>query len=164
MPWLKVDDHMSCHPATAVAGDSALGLWLRLGCWLVRFPEQIDEVPEHVARRQGSRRQIDRLIEAELLIKTETGYRLNNSLAIAGSGLPGRSWMPDSAANSSRRPIPAALRAKVYDRDGRACVQCGATQDLALDHIYPHSLGGEDTYDNLRTLCRSCNSRKGGRV
>ena len=32
------------------------------------------------------------------------------------------------------------------------------------DAIHPYSLGGEDTFDNLQTLCRPCNSRKGARV
>lgn len=63
-----------------------------------------------------------------------------------------------------RAAIPKWLRTAVYDRDGHACVQCGATEDLTLDHIHPWSLGGSDTYENLRVLCRSCNSSKGARV
>ncbi len=39
-----------------------------------------------------------------------------------------------------------------------------STGDLSLDHIYPWSLGGPDTVENLRVLCRSCNSRKGANV
>lgn len=63
-----------------------------------------------------------------------------------------------------RAPIPAALRAAVYERDGHKCVRCGATEDLALDHVYPWSKGGEDTFDNLQTMCRPCNTRKGAKV
>lgn len=65
---------------------------------------------------------------------------------------------------ANRATIPAELRAAIFDRDGHACVICRATDDLALDHIYPWSLGGPDTPDNLRVLCRPCNSRKGDRV
>ncbi|OKI16598.1 hypothetical protein A6A07_11360 [Streptomyces sp. CB03911] len=61
----------------------------------------------------------------------------------------------------NRKTIPAATRAAVRDRDGHRCVSCGAVDDLTLDHIYPWSLGGSDTVDNLRVLCRPCNSRKG---
>lgn len=64
----------------------------------------------------------------------------------------------------SRRHIPGSLRLAVYSRDGHACLHCGATDRLSLDHIHPYSLGGEDTFDNLQTLCRPCNSRKGAKV
>lgn len=64
----------------------------------------------------------------------------------------------------SRPPIPSDVRNAVYARDGHRCVICSATEDLTLDHIYPWSLGGPDMVDNLRVLCRSCNSRKGARV
>lgn len=64
----------------------------------------------------------------------------------------------------ARPPIPAELRAEVYRRDGSRCLECGTDDDLTLDHIVPYSHGGPDTIDNLRTLCRSCNSRRGARV
>ncbi|MFJ8857239.1 HNH endonuclease [Streptomyces sp. NPDC102451] len=38
--------------------------------------------------------------------------------------------------------------------------ECGATQDLALDHVIPLSLGGRDDLTNAQILCRSCNSGK----
>lgn len=63
-----------------------------------------------------------------------------------------------------RPPIPASLRREVYARDGYACLHCGATEHLSLDHIHPWSLGGPDTLENLQTLCKPCNSRKGTRV
>lgn len=63
-----------------------------------------------------------------------------------------------------RDTIPDAVRAAVYERDNSTCQDCGATDRLTLDHIYPWSLGGSDTDDNLRVLCRPCNSRKGARV
>lgn len=63
-----------------------------------------------------------------------------------------------------RRHIPDALRLAVYERDGYTCLHCDAIQNLSLDHIHPYSRGGEDTLDNLQTLCRSCNSRKGARI
>lgn len=164
MPWFKVDDHYSSHPAVLRAGDSAMGLWLRLGCWLARFPQQDDFIPTGTAKRSGTQRQLAALLDAGLLLEADGGYRLNKSLAISGSGLSGDSWDVEAGSNRSRRVIPASLRAQVYDRDGRACVECGATAALTLDHIYPWSLGGEDAVDNLQTLCRPCNSRKGARV
>lgn len=63
-----------------------------------------------------------------------------------------------------RPAIPTSLRTQVYARDGYRCISCGVDRPLSLDHVYPYSLGGEDTLENLQTLCRSCNSRKGARV
>jgi hypothetical protein len=63
-----------------------------------------------------------------------------------------------------RAPIPAAVRRRVLARCGHRCVKCGHTSHLALDHIFPWSLGGPDTEDNLQVLCRSCNSSKGAKV
>jgi 5-methylcytosine-specific restriction endonuclease McrA len=67
-------------------------------------------------------------------------------------------------APTKRDPIPAKVRFFVFERDGYRCVFCGAVEDLTIDHIYPRILGGAHTEDNLQTLCRSCNSRKGARV
>lgn len=63
-----------------------------------------------------------------------------------------------------RSKIPDALRLEVYTRDGFTCLHCGTDELLSLDHIHPWSLGGGDTLENLQTLCRPCNSRKGARV
>jgi hypothetical protein len=63
-----------------------------------------------------------------------------------------------------RKPSLSALREIVFERDDGRCRHCGVTERLSLDHIYPKSLGGSDELDNLQTLCRSCNSRKGAKV
>lgn len=63
-----------------------------------------------------------------------------------------------------KQVIKQGLRTKVLERDAYRCVQCSAHQDLCVDHIHPESLGGTLDLDNLQTLCRSCNSKKGNRV
>lgn len=65
---------------------------------------------------------------------------------------------------NGRLPIAAEVRQLVYARDGYQCRHCRTSKDLSLDHIHPWSKGGSDEPDNLQTLCRPCNSRKGARV
>jgi 5-methylcytosine-specific restriction endonuclease McrA len=47
---------------------------------------------------------------------------------------------------------------------GRACLACGATEDLSANHVVPLSLGGPNTVSNLQVLCAQCNSLKGSSV
>lgn len=169
MPWFKVDDRLTSHPATAAVGDEALGYWMRLGCWLAQFPEQGDHIPSAVAERlDGSRRRcmrkVGRLVDAGLLVPSGDGYRMHPTLNLCGSGLTDRAWDIEAGSQERRAHITRSVRRKVYERDGFACVECDSTEDLSLDHIWPWSKGGSDELDNLRTLCRSCNSRKGARV
>jgi 5-methylcytosine-specific restriction endonuclease McrA len=53
------------------------------------------------------------------------------------------------------------IREKVFDLHGHKCLNCGATDDIALDHVKPIAKGGENKIDNLQPLCKSCNSSKG---
>jgi len=57
--------------------------------------------------------------------------------------------------------IPESLRNQVFERDDYKCVKCGATERLQLDHIIPFSKGGKTELDNLETLCKTCNLKKG---
>lgn len=76
----------------------------------------------------------------------------------------GRKLRRIEGPDRQRSKIPPVVRGEVYARDGFACLHCGAKTNLTLDHIHPWSLGGSDEIDNLQTLCRPCNSRKGARV
>ncbi|MFI6401137.1 HNH endonuclease [Streptomyces sp. NPDC050548] len=40
------------------------------------------------------------------------------------------------------------------------CSHCGTDQDLTGYHITPRKEGGTNTLDNVRALCRSCNTRR----
>lgn len=50
---------------------------------------------------------------------------------------------------------------KIKIHSGNCCNYCGCPDNLALDHIFPQKLGGEDSGENLVFACRSCNSSKG---
>jgi 5-methylcytosine-specific restriction endonuclease McrA len=88
-------------------------------------------------------------------------------------------WRPipkrPSGLNFSVSPAARKLRVAVYTRDGFTCQGCGyrperippdydgglTIGDLTLDHIVAATRGGLWRIENLNTLCRSCNSRKG---
>ena len=61
-------------------------------------------------------------------------------------------------------PSLSPKRKRIYERDGYACVYCGATERLTLDHKFPKSRGGSNLDSNLATACHSCNSTKGART
>jgi uncharacterized protein YdaU (DUF1376 family) len=56
------------------------------------------------------------------------------------------------------------IRVAVLDRDGWACMSCGARDVLEVDHIKPLAAGGSHDMRNLQCLCRPCNRRKSFKV
>lgn len=66
-------------------------------------------------------------------------------------------------ATRKKRTIAMGRRMQIYERDGFRCCICGEMRQLTVDHILAESRGGGDEEENLRTLCRICNSRKGAR-
>jgi hypothetical protein len=63
--------------------------------------------------------------------------------------------------------IRQSTRLAIYLRDGLACAYCGASVEdgaqLSLDHLQPHSKGGDNKPTNLVTCCSRCNSARGNR-
>jgi len=52
----------------------------------------------------------------------------------------------------------------LFGRDRHVCAYCGGHfpnyNNLSRDHIHPRSKGGENTWMNVVTACKSCNSHK----
>jgi len=66
-----------------------------------------------------------------------------------------------------RRKVSNGLRYKILKRDSFCCILCGASgrdDELQVDHIIPIAKGGNNSEENLRTLCRRCNSGKYDRI
>ncbi len=65
---------------------------------------------------------------------------------------------------TTRTPIPEAIRAEVWRRDQGRCVNCGSKENLQFDHIIPVSQGGATSVQNLQLLCQSCNLAKSAKI
>jgi 5-methylcytosine-specific restriction endonuclease McrA len=51
------------------------------------------------------------------------------------------------------------LRRQVLERDGWRCQACGAMRHLEVHHLQFRSHLGQDTGQNLITLCTQCHAR-----
>jgi hypothetical protein len=86
---------------------------------------------------------------------------------IATSDWPGWEKYIGTIPSGSLRPrtkkafISKELRWAVWLRDDFTCRECKTRSNLSVDHVIPESKGGTLEIDNLQTLCRPCNSRKG---
>jgi len=81
---------------------------------------------------------------------------LHPIIAVRGS-IPSRAW----------RQAPALSNPKLFARDRHVCAYCGRRfrfDDLTREHIVPVSRGGQDSWMNCITACRSCNGHKGSRT
>lgn len=56
-----------------------------------------------------------------------------------------------------------ATRAGIMRRDKFTCGYCGGKAST-LDHVFPRSRGGADTWLNLIAACEDCNQAKGDRT
>ena len=51
----------------------------------------------------------------------------------------------------------------IFKRDNYTCQECGKSNkevELEIDHIFPASKGGNNSLNNLQTLCKVCNLKK----
>ena len=135
MPYLNLDDNYPDHPKIEALSDAAYRQVMREVCEWSRTGVASGAVESLLAER---------------LVRRAP-----------------RHWLPEWLLPPTKRhrlKIPAAVRRAVYERNGWACLHCGSGDDLTIDHIVPWSVGGSDEMDNLQTLCRPCNARKGARV
>lgn len=52
----------------------------------------------------------------------------------------------------------------VLERDHHRCAYCGRTGATTIDHVYPRSRGGGNSWSNLVACCASCNNIKSDRT
>lgn len=86
-----------------------------------------------------------------------------------------RAWTANN--RKRRRNIDQARRTRlnnngvflVLDKEirrihGSPCANCGAKDNITVDHILPISRGGRHSIGNLQPLCKPCNSSKKDRL
>lgn len=91
------------------------------------------------------------------------------AIAVEQTGRPWPHYVPRLHAvlrdsTYRKQAVPRRLAKQVFERDAYRCVTCGTHIDLTCDHIVPESKGGPTTLENLQTMCRPCNSKKGARL
>ena len=67
--------------------------------------------------------------------------------------------------NPHKHSYVALSNKTLFGRDRYVCAYCGGHfpnyHNLSRDHIVPKFLGGENTWMNVVTACKDCNSKKG---
>jgi hypothetical protein len=70
--------------------------------------------------------------------------------------------------NPNKNKHVALSNRTLFGRDRYVCAYCGGHfpnfHDLSKDHIIPKSRGGENSWMNVVTSCKDCNSRKGSKT
>lgn len=87
-----------------------------------------------------------------------------NAFSIKHSGEPLFGIEHEASVAKSKykkEKICRQIRKAVFERDKYRCVSCNDHVDLTIDHIKPESKGGSSELDNLQTMCRVCNCKKG---
>lgn len=62
------------------------------------------------------------------------------------------------SSTSKKHRLDPALRRRIIKRDYHRCRVCREAKYLHVHHVRYLSQGGEDSVDNLVTLCQSCHS------
>ncbi|MBA7491137.1 hypothetical protein ES702_01682 [subsurface metagenome] len=94
----------------------------------------------------------------EPCIKKRQEKKKKTKLWSRGPGIKGGS------PESKKIAFLASIRALVFERDGKACVWCGAKEKLGLGPLTPPSRGGKLCYDNYVVTCQECRGAKGSKL
>lgn len=142
-----------------------------------RASHDLDKIAQHLLDSRADRRTEQQNLEAEFarrdrywntlypnffLFKSQYDACVNRMLALEGSSqstFNSADLVKSPELQEDREPSEE-LKAQVKNRDGQMCLCCGATRRLEIDHINSHYLGGNNSLDNLQTLCYKCNRDK----
>lgn len=77
--WAKVHDSLTFHAKVLVAGNEAMGVWVRLLAWCAHQGTD-GAFPESVALAVGPKRALDQLVASGLVEKSDAGYVFHDFL------------------------------------------------------------------------------------
>lgn len=155
----QVDPDFYDHPKTIGMSDAAISLWVRAGSFSAA--KRLDGFVPLFATFDLSRTPA---AAAQELVQRGFWRVVAGGYSFKGIGLSPSRPFGRVTSRGARPWIPNWIRRAVMTRDGHRCQECGATEDLSLDHVQPWSKGGTDTEENLRVLCGTCNRRKGAKI
>lgn len=77
MAWFKVDDQLAFHQKTLIAGNEAMGLWVRAGAWA---SAQLTDgfVPHEIIQAMANEEVCHRLLMANLWTEENGGYQFHD--------------------------------------------------------------------------------------
>lgn len=73
MPWFRVDDVLADHPKVIMAGNAAMGLWVRAGAWSMKHLTD-GFIPDAVLSVLGTAKEADALVRVGLWTVSAGGY------------------------------------------------------------------------------------------
>lgn len=122
-------------------------------------------------RARGIRSAADIMAEVRQCGRCDGEYRHRSPQRVHCSDLCRDLDREDRCAKLYHGWISKARRTSLYERDNYTCWLCDEPCDMeadpqrdpkapTLDHLTPRSKGGSHESSNLRTACRSCNSRR----
>lgn len=143
-PWIKLHRSILSDYEFNGLPEAAQCQLLKLWLLAARHENRIPYDRSWLARTLGTRRlMLDAMIDAGFLVVVS-----------------GEEEVATRREDWASRHIPKPIRQKVLERSSGACVACGSTEKVEIDHIVPISKGGTGEEENLQALCRSCNRKK----
>jgi hypothetical protein len=120
-------------------------------CALLR---QAKEQPSHAVPDGSTDQVVNRALKALLSVRARKQH-----------GLTDRPRTSKGSSTRRSRPIPAAVRRIVWQRDGGRCAfvaasgqRCPERRFIQYHHVDPWALGGEATPDKIELRCRAHNN------
>ena len=96
-----------------------------------------------------------------------TNARSGNRTIVEVSSIVATVGHTGNPGNTRHDYVPPLNNETLFRRDAHLCMYCGdrfPARELSRDHVRPFSQGGQDTWKNVVTACRTCNNYQAWRT